>query len=302
MTAFTCAECGVASRFAPDKPHPCAGCGKTRWILGVNVKLSEWKAALATLRRSDRSQIAEMIRRESGALAADTEDPITIALLDVQQSGYAAASDLQECGHPLAARRDGVCASCQREREIIYTLEQEKLRADSVAVEIGTWMQKADAAGAALSGMTAKMELTQADFENALAKIAEMEPAAAKCEKLTDQLAAVLSTLADSDRERTVLQRDLEGMFAATARAVKAESARAVSESRLADALSENAELRRAKDEGERQLRDMNLDVKRHGEKIKDLGGKLDGGIAHVLEMKRTHAGPRRGDGQDRRD
>src|SRR3954464_3701218 len=95
--AFTCAGCGHLDRFRPSAPHPCPGCGQARWILGLDSKLFEWKAGLATLRRSDRGQIAKVILGEMATLPDDPSDPIAVALSEVRKSGFDEAAEIQQC-------------------------------------------------------------------------------------------------------------------------------------------------------------------------------------------------------------
>jgi len=286
--AFTCANCGELSRFRPNNPHPC-GCGGTRWILGSDTKLFDWKANLATVRRGDRPQIAGVIRKLSATLAVESDDPIVAALVEVERGGFEAAQQPQECGHPLAAVDSGGCASCRRERALRDQVAEEKERADAVSAEIGTWMKKVAAAEASAASMSATVVKTCEELVAARESIAEMEPAEAERQRLAEQGERDSSKITMLESECESLRREVEGMDAASARAKRAEESLEGIESLLAEALADAERLRAEKAAAERRVNELGERVERHAQEIKAVVERADAMQAHVIEMKQTH-------------
>lgn len=287
--AFTCANCGELARFRPNNPHPCAGCGGTRWILGSDTKLFDWKASLTTVRRNDRPQIAGVIRKLSATLAVDTDDPIVAALVEVERGGYEAAQQPQECGHPVAAADAQGCASCRREQAWRDQAAEQKERADAVSAEIDSWMKKTATAEAGATSMSATVVKTCEELVAARERIAEMEPAEAERQRLAEQADRDSSTITMLESECESLRREVEGMDAASARARRAEESLEGIESLLAEAIADTERLRAEKAAAERRVNELGERVEKHAQEIAAVTERADAMLAHVIEMKRTH-------------
>jgi hypothetical protein len=196
--AFTCAECGHVARFKPSKPRPC-GCGGSRWILGADSKVFDWKRQLSGLHK--REHLATAVRAFIPAMAGEPEDPLFQAVVEVHAAGYAAASDLRGCGHAFGDMRPEGCLACAREAAVREEMEREKERADGFSAEIGNWIEKAKVASNDVGRLTESVAALTAELASAKAKAAEV--VAAKLEA-----AATRAKWEALSREYELLQQD----------------------------------------------------------------------------------------------
>jgi myosin heavy subunit len=287
LRPFTCANDGNVAWFNPRDPNPCVECHETRWILGIDTKLFEWKASLATER--PREQVAALIRKTVATLLADPDDPIIAALVDVQNSGFVAAAELQECGHSKGDLRDGACIACQKESALTADIDNQRTRADSLVAELDRSSRSAAASAVAEKSALARMESVTEELGRANQRVELLLGAESELLRVSEQAEMAAARNLMLDQEVASLRRELEGMDAALAQARKSESALIGVNSALDDALCQLADARRARETAEKKAQELSRRIETLDQACAQAKEKIDAGVAHVIEMKQTH-------------
>lgn len=287
--AFTCANCGNQQRFVPSASiQPCSGCRGTRWILGNDTKLFDWKQSLTVVRRTDRAQLAQIVRSEMLTLDSADAEPLVDALRQVKLAGWEAALDAQECGHPMALRSDdGKCTACVWDREMARKVQEQKQRADIFSAEIDTWMKKCSQAEADAKTLVR-------DVEGAVEELAESQNRVAELEKLV----GLLKEQQEKKETQDGRVKALEDQLAASNREIEGLEAqisqvRREARDKLVAVLVQEDKVASGLKEAKLKLEEKNAQLQgRLGEILAerdDLQDKFDASVAHTIEMKRGY-------------